>query len=284
MDISPEIEIRKQFHELSTVYSDLVLSQDVPGRWVMRGDLRFSATFEAITIEDAFAVLLLLPRDYPSSPPNIQETGGRIPRNFHTHFDGSLCLGAPLAVRLAFLRNPKLLPFVNNQVIPFLFSFNYWQTYGKMPFGELSHGITGILEYYQDLFHVNDHRQILGLLKILADNNYRGHHSCPCGSGLNLRRCHGTQLRDLMLAQPAEQFFKEMVSILSNLPREEFKTLIDTLPKGLLIKKDKKIVHQTASGTGKPTTVTNLAAVRKWQPDIWKMVLYLCLTQAFLIS
>lgn len=235
LKVDVKTEIRKQFNELSDVYSDLVLSEDAPGKWVVRGNLHFSATFEAITIEDTFIILILLPRDYPSSPPIVQETGGRIPRDFHTHVDGSLCLGAPFAVRMEFLKNPRLLPFINNQVVPFLFSFRYWQDEGKMPFGELSHGIKGVLEYYRDLFQVKEDVSVLRLLKILADNSYRGHLPCPCGSAFNLRRCHGAQLKDLMIVQSADRFFQDMVAILFNLPEEEVKVFGKSiLPKDLL--------------------------------------------------
>jgi hypothetical protein len=235
LDAGRETEIHRQFDELVHVYSGLALSQDAPGRWVVRGDLHFSATFEAVTIEDTFVILLLLPRDYPSSPPMIQETGGRIPRDFHTDPNGNLCLGAPVAVRARFLQNPRLLPFVNDLVVSFLFSFCYFQEHGRMPFGELSHGGKGILEYYQDLFHVKDHLATLGLLKILADDSYRGHFACPCGSGANLRRCHGPQLRGLMPVQSNERFLQDIKAVLCSLSEENIKKLNkNMLPKELL--------------------------------------------------
>lgn len=235
-----DTEIQEQFAELASVHAGLSLCQDLLGEWVVRGDLSFSATHRDATIEDTFAILMKLPPDFPNSHPKVQETGGRIPTDFHQFPDRTLCLGAPAEVQVRFTRAPRLLPFVNDLVIPYLFSFRYWQDHREMPFGELSHGGRGILEYYQDLFCIEDHSAILGLLKILADNTYRGHLRCPCGSGQVLRRCHGTQLRDLMPVQSRESFLAEMLAILNSLGKEEIRKLSrKSLPNRLLRKSER---------------------------------------------
>ena len=65
----------------------------------------------------------------------------------------------------------------------------------------------GILEYYKELFSVQDGWQVLGLLKILADDNYKGHTLCPCGSGQKLRNCHGNLLREIKEYQKPADFY-----------------------------------------------------------------------------
>ena len=51
---------------------------------------------------------------------------------------GNFCLGAPIEVRRRFAGHKNLLRFIEDQVIPYLFSYSYKRDYGKLPFGELS--------------------------------------------------------------------------------------------------------------------------------------------------
>lgn len=220
-----EAPIVRQFDELAAVYPGLALTQNDSGLWTISGDLRFRATFQETTIEDMFAIELLLPTDYPASPPSAAETGGRIPIDFHKLTDGSFCLGTPLEVRMKFGKTKRLLPFVEDQVVPYLFSFRYFQDHGKMPYGEFSHGGMGILESYQTLLSAENRTAVLELLKTLAYDNYRGHQSCPCGSGARLRHCHGVKVLGLKKAQSADHFLRDIGAILVSLSKEEFAAL-----------------------------------------------------------
>lgn len=213
--------IRQQFEELVGIFPGLTLCQNAPRRWVIRGALSFSATFRDVTISDAFSILILLPNDYPDSPPAVQETGGRIPADFHQYGDRTLCLGAPVEVYRRFKADPRLVAFVKTLVVEYLYGYVYLEKYGTLPFGELSHGCQGIREYYQDAFSTDDVRIALALLKVLADGVYRGHHTCPCSSGKILRKCHGPILLDLLKHQPKERFFRDATNILYSLKESE---------------------------------------------------------------
>lgn len=208
--------IRNHFTELSEQYPGLALTKG-DGFWIVRGVLQFSASYEGVSIKDNFHVELLLDEDYPNTPPISKETIGRIPKDFHINPNGSLCLGTSLEVRMKFNENRSLLGFVNKQLIPFLFSFLYFQQYGKMPFGELSHGGKGIFEYYSELFNVNSGMVAIELLKILAENNYKGHHDCPCGNGKRLRDCHGMLLQNISFYQSPNEFLYDYVQCLTHL-------------------------------------------------------------------
>ena len=232
MDNLRQAVIQNHFTELTKQYSGLTLADGDYGTWIVQGALSFSATYEGLTIKDKFQIELYIPEDYPDTHPVAKETDGRIPKEFHTNPDGSLCLGAPLEVRMKFAKKPTLLGFVSEQVIPFLFSFCYWQRHGKMPFGELSHGGEGILEYYAQLFNVTSDIIALELLKVLAEDNYRGHHDCPCGSGRRVRHCHGELLRKIGTYQSQDEFLYDYVQCLTHLQESGQK-----LPKTLLSKK-----------------------------------------------
>jgi hypothetical protein len=221
LDNGREALIHQQFEELVQIHSDLKLSEDAPGRWVVRGLLSFSATFNGTTINDAFYILIVLPDDYPNSPPVVQETGGRIPADFHQYGDRTLCLGVPVEVYGRFKADPRLLAFVKTLVIEYLYGYAYQQKHGTLPFGELSHGCQGIREYYHHAFNTQDVQIVLALLKILADETYRGHHACPCGSGKILRKCHGPDLLNVLEHQPRKRFLSDAQSVLYSLEKGE---------------------------------------------------------------
>jgi hypothetical protein len=218
-----EILIRKQFEELAQTYSGLKLCKDGPGHWVIRGMLSFSATYQDVAITDAFSILIILPNDYPDSPPFVQETGGRIPADFHQYPDRTLCLGAPVEVWSRFKADPRLVTFVGSLVVEYLYAYAYLEKHGTLPFGELSHGCEGIREYYQDFFNTSDVQIILALLKLMADGAYRGHHTCPCGSEKILRKCHGPAMLDLVKKLSREQFLRDATNILYSFKESELK-------------------------------------------------------------
>ena len=242
-----EALIKQQFNELVQNFPGLKLCQNTPGRWLIRGTLSFSATFRAVTIEDAFSILLILPNDYPDSPPAVQETGGRIPANFHQYDDRTLCLGAPVEIYRRFKADPRLVVFVETLVVEYLYGYAYFEKCGSMPFGELSHGCLGIREYYLKYFHTDNVWIVLALLKVMADSAYRGHHTCPCGSGEILRKCHGQVMLDLLKHQPKEQFLHDARNILYSLKKEE---LVDfnweLLPKQLKREFDEMHTRETS--------------------------------------
>lgn len=187
-------EIEKQFSNLKSSYPGLSLSED-GDTFKIQGMLDFEATYNGIAIEDVFDIAIYVMKDFPESTPLVYETGGRIPKDYHTCNDGSLCLGALLAMRIKITNNPSIGAFVRELVIPYLYSFCYYELYKEMPYGELSHGVSGILESYCELFNTDSPRVVIGMLEVLA-GNYRGHHPCPCGSGQNIRSCsHGSLIR-----------------------------------------------------------------------------------------
>ncbi len=178
------------------------------------------------------------PGDYPQNPPTVKETGNRIPKDKDNHVypvDGTLCLGVPLAVKRTFAQQRNLLWYVRKQVVPFLFSHSYKREHGVMPFGELRHGSEGILDYYKELFTIEDDWSVLGLLKILADDNYKGHTLCPCGSNQKLRHCHGNILREIKEYQSRNSFLAEHVGIFKLLNEQGKKqNLTEYMPNAVL--------------------------------------------------
>ena len=230
--------VNAHFRNLKNVFSKLELKESKNGRFIITGNLSFTACCDGKSVKDDYDVEIEIPSDYPQNPPTVKETSHKIPRSLDNHVnlkDGTLCLGAPLAVKRTFAKERSLLWFVREQLIRFLSSYSHKRDYGSFPNGELSHGDKGLLEYYSDLFSVEDNWQVLGLLKILADDNYRGHALCPCGSNKKVRNCHGDLLREIRNCQRPYNFMEEHLCILKLLSANDInkKALRKYVPKNV---------------------------------------------------
>jgi hypothetical protein len=181
------------------------------------GIIAFAANYnDCGLIDDEFEVEIVFPLTNTDDVPKAKETGGRIPCNpdFHVNDDGTMCLGAPFEIRRKHKQDLSLRAFINRLLIPFLYAFSFQEKHGHMPFGELSHGRKGVVEYYREFFWTDSDLSVLELLKIIVEDNYRGHISCPCESGKRLRNCHGPQIREIKEQQSREQFFSDFIDCL----------------------------------------------------------------------
>jgi len=209
--------IRIQFDELAQEFSLLQLEKNEEDQWCLRGTLGFIGNYAGQILKDHYEVLIVIPDDYPFVLPQVWETGKRIPKDFHTNYDGSACVGWSLATIETFRQEPSLIGFIRNCVVPYLYSYSFYSKYGKMPYGELSHGVQGIYEYYSGLFKISDQSIIRKFLKILAETEYHGDLPCPCGSGKKLNFCHGPIVQRVRWLQPSYDFKNEYNYLLKNL-------------------------------------------------------------------
>jgi hypothetical protein len=226
----------EQMRVLLREFPDLELEKSGDGRFVVRGRIAFSVDTDKGTVEDAYEIDIFIPPGYPEGLPVAKEVGGRIPDGWHKHSDDhTLCLGAPLALRMAFAKHHSLLGYVRDELIPYLLSYSYWEQFAIMPHGELSHGGEGILEFYKEKFEEKRPLAVLGLLQILADKSYRGHYACPCDSGNKLRDCHGPMLLQVKNLQRPEEFLAEFTAILVYLNSEgDIRQFANVLPRGII--------------------------------------------------
>jgi hypothetical protein len=161
---------------------------------VLKGRFAFSAVSDKHgEITDEYLLAIDVPRDFPKSLPRITETAGKIPREegFHINPDDTLCLGSPLRLLLNTSTAPTLLGFAEKCLIPHLFAISHKLRHGgSLPFGELAHGLPGILIDYMDLFKLEKPEQAFRALQLLGLKKRRANkHACPCGCKRRLGKC-----------------------------------------------------------------------------------------------
>lgn len=183
----------EQIAEVLKEYPKLRLN----GGFQIIGQLPFKAKYcDHPLITDSFDIEMNISPDYPLVLPVIKERERRTEGYPHVDKDLIFCLGAPLAIRKKFSDSPTLLGYLTQQVIPFLYSFRFWQEYGYYPFGDLPHGGEGILQYFREHFNVNSDLAVLELLSINIVKQSRSRNPCPCGSGKRLNKCHWLLLQE----------------------------------------------------------------------------------------
>ena len=208
-----------QMSEVQTEHPDLELVLSYSGEMIVQGAIRFSINLEGRTVKDEYQIEMIVPIDYPDSPPAVRETGKAIPDDFHKFSkSGNLCLGAPIEVRRVFAQHKTLLGFINLQVIPFLFSYSHFRDYGELPHGDLAHGMPGLLDYYKNFFRV-DAIKVMKLLKLLADDFTPPLMKCPCDSGKVLQDCHGYKLDELRPHYSPQAFAVELRDMIAGAQR-----------------------------------------------------------------
>ncbi len=185
--------------EVLETYPGLAIRPRDDRALILAGELRFRAKFEAHeAIADVYKIGMRVPDEFPRKAPTVRERGGRIPSDYHTNLDGTLCLGSSIGVRLALHDQPTLPGFIKNCLLPFLYARSYYERHGRMPFGALAHGGEGLFHDYMNRFRVNTPEACLGMLTLLSmKRQIANKEPCPCGSGRRVGQCHNRILNPL---------------------------------------------------------------------------------------
>lgn len=180
-------------------------------RLQIAGTLSFTARSKGFQeIQDSFDVEISVPQRFPIELPVIRETGGKVPKSFHTNKDGTLCLGSPTRQRLCLSKSPTVLAFANTCIIPYFYNFAYFKRHGTLPLGELAHGLRGIRQDYAQLFGVRSEGAAVEMVRLTSiKRRIANKHSCPCGSGRRLGKCHNRKVNGYRDALDRSWFRKE---------------------------------------------------------------------------
>jgi hypothetical protein len=182
---------RLGLHALLVAQPGLTVRPQVGRELVIAGEFRLCATWRRVEIRDTYSIEITVPATFPRDLPAVKEVGGRIQRDFHHCADGTLCLGSPICLSLSLGRHPDLPRFVERCVVPYLYGYSHREKYGKLPFGQLSHGAAGIIQDVQQLLGVRDEPTCIELLHLTSlARRLANRRPCPCGSGRRVGRCH----------------------------------------------------------------------------------------------
>lgn len=188
-----------QIAELRAIYTGLDgLHRRSDGTTIVAGQLSFEASADGLaSISDTFSINIYIPNAYPEVLPMVFETGGKIDASYQHKFrNKSLCLAVPVELSLVFHREPSLLGFVTNLVVPYLYGYCYSRKFGIHPFGERSHS-GGTVEFFVEALQLSSDLNALVVLDYLRKYGFDAQKSCPCGSGRRVRHCHKETLRQL---------------------------------------------------------------------------------------
>lgn len=153
------------------------------------------------------------PADYPASMPSLRETSGRTAaiaakyriedqRDLHRNpGTGTACLCVKQEERRRFPNGARLLHFIQELVVPYLFGLSHFDEHGKWPWPDRSHGALGAIEYYAETAGEPSAELIWETVDLLkGDASWRGlrkqirkpsaMRACVCGSRKPISRCH----------------------------------------------------------------------------------------------
>ena len=196
------------------------------GGYQVKGVYQLDAKYKDVHLTDNYELKIIIPPDYPDNLPTVFELSDKIPKEFdHVFTDGSLCLGVRTELMRDSKRGMDIKGFLGKYINSYLFSVTFFVKYnGAYPFGERSHGATGILEFYMEIFNVITTEQTLELMVYICRDNYRGHALCPCKSGERIRKCHGEILLLLIKERIVDNVLQDIYLITREL--EEWKKAV----------------------------------------------------------
>jgi len=147
-----------------------------------------------------YTVNLMFSKNYPDEVPRLfcrkEEIDWKADRHVYPDSDGMACLCVASEYRKHWPPSSTLADFLDVLVWPYFVGQAYYEAHGHwLDGGDRPHGPEGIFEAYKELLGPldMDHATIIGFMKLIARPNHsKGTMECPCGSGLLLRRCHGT--------------------------------------------------------------------------------------------
>ena len=203
----------EEIGEVIAAHPGLVYFQELRD---LKGVIHVSCIENGEHVIGDFSVRISLPSGYPHEVPSVFASGYSLPNGYSHVFvrNGQLCLGTMADQRFFIAEGHSLNEWVESYVVPFFFSTEYFRKYGYSPFGERSHGFKGTLEYYQELFGLDNIESAFRFLELIATRNYRGSTMCPCNSGKQIRDCHRVVIQRYSAEMYKEQILQDYSDVL----------------------------------------------------------------------
>ena len=208
--------VSRNIEKVVQKYSTFVISR-CKNDYVLRGNFILNHVFDDVRMTGEFLLEIVVSEQFPMKIPIVKELSNYIADNYpHRYEDGQLCLASDLELKVFFSQELDICSFIEKYVVPYLYTYRYFEEYGVYPFGERSHGMLGNLEYLKELFGVDDGKSVFDILLFVIQSSYRGHLACPCGSGKRIRNCHGNVIKkviDAKLQDECKTILEEVLKI-----------------------------------------------------------------------
>jgi hypothetical protein len=198
--------------------------------YVVQGVLSLEITDEQFgTIKDDFIIKIVIPEIFPEDIPIVYELEDRFPKtsDYHTYPDSSLCLGSKVSLKKRIKDHPTLEGFIHSCVVPYFYAISLnLQGKDRFVFGELSHGLVGVIQDYMGVFELSSIEQVIKLLEILSLKSRDGNKKeCPCGCKRKVTKCSFhkklKEYRNVMTRKEYEED-REMVSLAFDVWKKQF--------------------------------------------------------------
>lgn len=210
----PDLKIshdNNQVAEISGIlaFSMLFIEEGKP--YIINPDLNCS---KGILIQDKYKIKINFLGTEFSDLPQVYEIDSRIKNlaqirnlrleDLHVNHNGAACLCINTDESTNLPSGFNLKDFFNNLVVPFFYAQSYFEKHYSWPWGQYSHGVWGLIEWYLEQDDVTCHL-ITDFLKrlskykgewsmlfkfLMPKHNIKGHHLCICGSTEKIRKCH----------------------------------------------------------------------------------------------
>ena len=186
--------VKQQLTQLLLEYPNLEIVHSDSSLVRLHGQIMVFRTYNNFTLRKAYSLDIVIPVNSDELP-YVIDIDRQIRQDYHHYYpNGVLCLATDSQIRIHFIDGLDLNAWMSEFVEIYYFSYEYYERFGIFPFGEREHGYWGILQTYQDYLKVKDEVVTIKLMRFIKSKKYRGHHSCPCGSGKLLRNCHGQSM------------------------------------------------------------------------------------------
>lgn len=228
------IEISEEEKEwLKANYETLEIQQEIPLK--LSGILQFDMFYdeeqyiinpdrechpEKNRIIDSYQIEIVFENNELSALPKVREVEGRIkkaaersedPENLHVNPNETVCLCFRLEEEQRLPNGFNVRDFFYNLVIPFFYAQSYFEKFGIWPWGQYSHGIPALFEWYEDNKDRTDADLIQRCVELLKkDKNWskyerllrskgkiKGHWECVFCSSSRFRDCHPKAFRGM---------------------------------------------------------------------------------------
>lgn len=120
-----------ELREFQKDFPEMKLYINTANKQIIKGPLQLNHRYNDFIVNEIFEIEIEIPDKYPYAIPIVREIGNKISRRYsHIYPDGSLCLGIDGEIILKCNGVLNLKYLINTYVIPYFFSYRYFERYG----------------------------------------------------------------------------------------------------------------------------------------------------------